>query len=497
VILHLYQEHGEECVHHLRGMFAFALWDGARNRLVLARDRMGEKPLYLYESAGELLFASELTALLASEQVPFELEPAHVDLFFHYQYVPEPATPLRGVRKLPPGHLLTVDVDPWRVAERCYWRIDDAPPIDGDPAEVIRSELRTIGTLVSQSDVPIGVALSGGLDSSTVAALVAGSSPDPLHAFTVGYRGRPDSDERSEAKELARALGMEFHELELDGESLAESFPSVVRAWDDPIADMSGYCYWAVARLASEHGVRVLMQGQGGDELFWGYPWVRQAMADSELKAALWDRGWGKAYGQLTFYDLNPDFRAASEAMSRFYPDRFRSEIDPRGPWALFMVTPPRAHPAVDMTRLIYQTYLLENGMAQGDRLSMASSVELRLPLVDHRLVEKVIGLRKTRPDHRLPPKAWLREAVKDLLPEGVVARRKRPFSPPVREWHRRLFASYGHLLENGLLVDLGVLRPQAACDLARGAFPSGAGATLSFKALVLEMWCRRHRCSG
>jgi asparagine synthase (glutamine-hydrolysing) len=146
------------------------------------------------------------------------------------------------------------------------------------------------------------------------------------------------------------------------------------------------------------------------------------------------------------------------------------------------------------MTRLICETYLLGNGIAQGDRLAMASSVELRLPLVDHRLVEKVIGLRKACPDHRLPAKAWLREAVEDLLPESVVARRKRPFSPPLREWHDRLLASYGHLLEDGLLVDLGVLHPQGARDLARGTFPPDAGATLSFKALVLEMWCRRHR---
>jgi len=538
VILHLYEDYGQDCVDHLRGMFAFALWDETARRLVLARDRMGERPLYLYEAAGGLLFASELKALLASGEVALELEPAHIDLYFHYQFVPEPRTPVTGVRKLGPGHLLTVDVDPWRVTERCYWAPEAAPPIDGDPGQVIASELQTVGRLVSRSDVPLGVALSGGLDSSVVAALVCSGSGAPLQAFTVGYKGCPPDDERPQAAEVARALGMEFNEIELDEAFVVEGLPDVIRASDDPIADMAGTCYHAVARRARQCGVRVLFQGQGADELFWGYSWTRKAMAASELKCLLWERGplalfeylrasmwtpttdgnwkptlpaslaliraWQDfccdsrdALGQLTFYDLNPDFRAAGEVVRGLYTDRFRSGIDPRGPFALFTVTPPREHLGVDLTRLVCQTYLLENGMAQGDRLSMSASVELRLPLVDHRLVEKIIGLRKTHSDHHLAPKSWLREAARALFPElpgPVLERPKRPFSPPLRAWHRRLFASYGHLLADGHLVELGVLRAQAARGLARGYFPPGAGSTLSFKALVLEIWCRVNR---
>jgi asparagine synthase (glutamine-hydrolysing) len=188
---------------------------------------------------------------------------------------------------------------------------------------------------------------------------------------------------------------------------------------------------------------------------------------------------------------LNPDFRAAQEEMGRLYTARFRAGLEPGAPHELFTLTPPREHPAVDMTRLICETYLLENGMAQGDRLAMASSVELRLPLVDYRLVETVVGLRKACPDHRLPPKAWLREAVRDLLPDAVAARPKRPFTPPLRDWHRGLLATYGHLLEDGYLVGEEVLRPEAARVLAEGDFPADAGSTLSFKALVLELWCR------
>src|SRR2546427_5931718 len=147
-ILHLYEEYGVDCVQHLRGMFAFALWDAKQQRLLLARDRMGEKPLYLYEQDGQLLFTSELKALLSSGIVPFELDAKAIDLYFHYQFVPEPQTPITGVRKLDAGHLLVVETDPWRIKEICYWRMLDAPPLDGDPAKLIREELETISELV-------------------------------------------------------------------------------------------------------------------------------------------------------------------------------------------------------------------------------------------------------------------------------------------------------------------------------------------------------------
>lgn len=535
-ILHLYEEHGTDCVDHLRGMFAFALWDLRRGRLMLARDRMGEKPLYVYQSEEEILFASELRSLLSSGRVSFELDPEAIDLYFHYQYVPEPRTPLLGVRKLPPGHRMTVEIGTWDTEERCYWSMEQAAPVSGDPVETIRDELDTVGGLVSRSDVPIGVALSGGIDSNAVAALLAKHSEEPVTAFSVGYEGRPANDERDQAKQLADVLDMDFHEIELDSISIVDSFPDLVRSWDDPIADMSGFCYRAISRLVREHGIRVVVQGQGGDELFWGYPWVRRAMASSERRNALWERGGralpdyltsdlseshspmedgvppnsrlnrlGKALrafgedrsiprGRLAFYDLHPDFRQANATMRDLYTEDFRSRLEKDGPFSLFTVSGPREHLGVDLTKLICETYLLENGIAQGDRLSMTNSVELRLPLVDHVLVEKIIGLRKNYSDHHKPPKAWLREAFSEFLPESIVERKKQPFEAPLRDWHRKLFDAYGDLLADGNLVELGVLRPEAARYLAEGHFPEGAGSTLSFKALVLELWCRTVR---
>jgi asparagine synthase (glutamine-hydrolysing) len=531
-IIHAYEEFGLDCVKHLRGMFAFALWDTKRRRLLLARDRMGEKPLYLYESEGQLLFASELKALLRSGQIPFELDPEAVNLFFHYQYVPEPMTPLKGVRKLDAAHLLTLDVDEWRVTERCYWRMEDAPPVEGDAGELIREQLETVSGQVMRADVPVGVALSGGLDSSVVAALAARAGRGQVHAFSVGYSGRPESDERAEAQKLAQYLGLHFHEIELDIESVVQFFPELNYRRDDPIADIAGHSYYAVMKLARECGVPVVLQGQGGDELFWGYPILRQAALESTLKEmarqhafraplqyiyfnpparlsrqelSTWARdlgglrtGWQRFQkhrrtpaDQLVFYDLSPDFGTALDETPDLYGKEFAGQLHESHATSLFTVAQPWSNIEVMLTRLVCATYLRENGVAQGDRLSMASSVEMRLPLLDHKLVETIIGLRKAQSDIGLPAKSWLKEAVKDLLPSEVIERPKRGFTPPVRRWHEALFAAYGDSLREGFLTGHGVLSREGGERLSSGPISAGAICPLSFKALVLEQWCR------
>ncbi len=191
VILALYERHGLDFVHRLRGMFVIALWDSRLKRVVLARDRMGEKPLYLHETPGTLTFASEMKALLRSGRVEFALDPAALHLYFHYQYVPEPLTAVRGVRKLDAGHILVVDLEPWTVREIRYWAMEECPPIEGDPVELIRERLDDAGRLALRADVPVGVALSGGLDSSLIAALAARHGEGAVSALTVGYPGRP------------------------------------------------------------------------------------------------------------------------------------------------------------------------------------------------------------------------------------------------------------------------------------------------------------------
>ncbi len=531
-ILHCYEQYGDDFSQHLRGMFAFALWDEKRKKLILGRDPMGEKPLYLYEQDGRLLFASEMKALLRSGLVPFELDPVAINSYFHYQFVPEPRTALEGVRKLSAAHLLILHFDPWSIEERCYWRMEDSPPLDGDAPTLIREQLDRVGQSITTADVPVGVALSGGLDSSTVAAFAARHYAGELHAFSIGYQGRPEGcDERNEAQRFAQYLGMYFHEAEISTDDVAEFFGELQFWKDEPVADYAGHSYYAVMKLAREQGVPVVLQGQGGDELFWGYPQLRQAASETHAKQALasglitaipgylslntdrasdsnrssfWPNLGEVRYAlgkmrehrngpvdRMIFYDVSEDFIAASNEIPAIYTKEFTDAIGEADVSELSKVPLPWVDVDVTLTRLVSETYLRCNGICQGDRLAMASSVEMRLPFLDQEFVQTIIGLRKTRSDQQLQPKEWLRRAVAGVVPEWVLNRPKRGFTPPVHEWHTAIFSQHGSSLRNGFLTSRGVLNSESAHRLSVGPYPPGLSSPVSFKALVLEQWCR------
>jgi asparagine synthase (glutamine-hydrolysing) len=533
-ILHLYEEYGSRFVEHLRGMYAFALWDNRSRRLILGRDRMGEKPLYLVTAGNSLFFASELRALVRAGVVPFNLDPQAVNLYYHYGYVPEPACMVAGVRKLPAAHLLTVDLDSWTFHEHCYWRMEDAPALEGNPADLIREQLEESAQLITRADVPVGIALSGGLDASAIAALATKARSRDIQAFTVGYSGTPWQDERKNAKAFAEYLKIPFHSVELSPGDCVEQYSAVNLHRDDPIADGAGIAVAAVSQLARQHSVPVLMFGHGGDELFWGYRWVRAALRATRRREALLSgvRGF-KDYlrfspppfsvtlgfrwamsgagilsewrqfqadrrassGRVVFYESEYVFLNVARALAGgFFAPGFREQIGHPDLTMGFTAQRSDSTPESTLIRLICETYLMENGIAQGDRLSMASSVEARLPLVDYRLVETVIGLHKTYPlaaDAR--PKQWLREAVSGLVPNFVLNRRKVGFSPPWRQWGYAIAAAHGGQLIDGYLVQNGIIRPEVAKRQREDLFPSLSGPRpLASLSLGLENWCRQ-----
>jgi len=529
VIAHLYEELGDDCVHRLRGMFAFALWDATRQRALIVRDRMGEKPLYVHEGQGTLTFASELRALVRSGAPSGALDYEAIDHYFHFLWVPEPRTPLADVRKLDAGHRMVVELAPWRVTTSRWWNLEDATPLEADPATTVRGMLQEIAPLVVRSDVPVGVALSGGLDSSTVAALAAPQCPG-LVAFSVGYEGRPPCDERADAARFAADLKIPLIEIECRTADVVESFPQLCRATDDPIADISGYGYWAVMQNAREQQVPVLLMGQGGDELFWGYRWPQEGLRQTLRKQQSLARGhfslndyvrfeppprlspWGlrkwwqrrfgwadglaerardmqSPAGQFVSYDLNQHFQQARAVMPQVYGAAMQGERGPAEQWFTFDAIPDRVDMGV--TSLMTNLYLRENGITQGDRLGMHASVEVRLPLVDYRLVETVIGLRKSHPDWQLPPKTWMREAVRGLLPDYVLSRQKRGFEPPYDAWLGGLTARYGSSLRDGALVRAGILSAAGAATLAAQTSWNATWGYQPFAALVLEQWLR------
>lgn len=534
VIVHLYEEHGAKCVDHLRGMFAFALWDQKRQTFILARDRMGEKPLFLYEDEAGLVFASELKPLLASGLVPFALDPVRVNEYFHHGYVRDPGSILTGVRKLPAGHILEIDAANWTKQESRYWFPEDVAAIDADPVEAVAQVLEETIELTLRADVPVGVSLSGGMDSSVIAALAAQKSKGALHAFSVGYPGRPVFDERDQAQRLAKHLDIRWHDVEISTGHLVETFEDVVRGRDEPIADSSSTSLSAIAELARQHDIPVLLQGHGGDELFWGYSWVAQSVTESETNLAMKEGGdWTvgdsvsylkdavrvprslgqlwvglrDAYGvksaldRLGMYANNPHAIVHSELLESFLAPHALL-LDIAGP-QLSSVTQnadaafrhatvtPGTRLDIEITRLIQETYLMSNGIPNGERMGMTWSVEQRLPFVDYRLIETVIGLRKANPDHNLPPKYWLREVAKAYLPEWVLDAPKRGFRPPSRAWYQALLDHFSERLKRGYLVEHGYITAQGMAKLVEKGSRLRGGHMMSYRMVSLELWCQ------
>ena len=283
VLVHLYEEFGDSMVHALEGMFAFAVWDEGRGRLLLARDRFGEKPLFVHERSGELLFASELTALLEAKPALRELDPVAVDAFFVLGYVPGPGTVVPGVRQLPPGHLLIWERDRRRGAERCWWSPPESPAELREPFAVLAAEAERLFEESVRTrmiaDVPVGVFLSGGIDSTLVAAAAARESTERLKTFTIGY-DVGSFDETVRARRVARRLDAEHHEVTFTEAEVAACAPELLARLDQPLADQALVPLHALSEFARPL-VTVALGGEGADELFGGYPryrWLERAV---------------------------------------------------------------------------------------------------------------------------------------------------------------------------------------------------------------------------
>lgn len=539
VLLAAYKVWGRECVRHFRGMFAFALWDRTHKVLFLARDRCGEKPLFYCRDGSTLAFASELKALIPLLGSHPKLDPAVVDMYLHYQYVPEPFTLLEGIHKVPAAHTLFLDVTKWTAELHRYWNVEDVssdiPPHDDEKTifPQLREGLEDAVKLTLRADVPVGIALSGGIDSSAIAVYAQKNYPRPMHAFCVGYPGRPPYDERQQARSLAESLGMTVHEVELPVKDFVAFFPQLVRIMDEPIADPAAFGHYSVPRAAADVGIKVLLTGIGGDELFWGYPWVREVAvinqllrrnpslrtisrwARSSLAQRLLDRvsreprfpgsvrywahilrnagGIQTPAGQLRFYDAEPQFHDAFRMKSLVYGSAMRA-VDAENPFRPTDIGQRNFEEIPLATiRLLFDTWLTSNCLSLGDRVSMSVGVETRLPFLDVRLIELAMNLRARYPDHKLGQKARLRGALKGVLPDEVLVRPKAGFQPPVQEWLSGVITIYGETLRGGVLTNMGVI-DESKIDAVLKELPKQGwpGLFFAYKLVLLEIWYQR-----
>ncbi|HEX5103613.1 MAG TPA: asparagine synthase (glutamine-hydrolyzing), partial [Pirellulaceae bacterium] len=469
-IVHLYEDEGPDCFTHLNGMFAVAIWDARNRRLVLGRDRLGKKPLVYRNEGSRLLFASELKSLLTVPGLPREVDPAAVDEYLTYQYVPHPNCILKGYRKLPPGHY--AQWQEGKLEVRPYWQPDFSHEIsisEKDAAERLRELLESAVTMRMRSDVPLGAFLSGGVDSSLIVALMQKNSEQPVKTFSIGFPVA-EYDETKYARQVAKHLKTEHHELQVTPDAVG-ILPKLARHYDEPFADSSAIPTWYVSQMTREH-VTVSLSGDGGDELFAGYPRYRAvAMAGmfdylGPLRSLLAARFWQRLPASSRQKSRLRQFKRFSEALSlsparryldwisifnegrraALYSDEFLAELPDSDPFAFLNSAWKKmqgrdAVTTASLGDLI--TYLPCDLMTKVDIASMANSLECRAPFLDYRVAELAAAMPLAYKLHRGRPKRILREAFPELLPAEVTARPKMGFGVPLAQWFRGELKDY------------------------------------------------------
>jgi asparagine synthase (glutamine-hydrolysing) len=510
-IVHLYEEYGDRCVDHLRGMFAFALWDEKRRRLLLARDRLGVKPLYYAEIARRLVFASELKALLELPYVEPEINWGAASHLFTFLTTPASDSIVQGVHKLPAGHLLvaTPGRGP-RVSP--YWDVR-FEPVGGRSADDLADELRArvdeSVRLRLVSDVPLGAFLSGGLDSSAVVASMARHIPGPVKTFTIGFKDQA-FDERSHALRVARMFGTEHHELVLESEVM-DIVEDIAWHLDEPFGDPSAIPTYMVSKLAAGH-VKVVLSGDGGDELFAGYDKYTVEARRRAVRlpaparrfvgavAALLPQGTkGRNFlrnlaldGPHRYLDESTLFR--HDDMERLFLPEVLGRMAGGDPWSEELGYLARAggHWLSAARYMDMKAYLPLDILTKVDRMSMAHSLEAREPLLDHRLVEFAATI---PPDMMLRSGTtkWIfKEAMRGILPDDIIDRRKHGFAIPLDLWFRgKLGGFVRDLLLTKRSRERGIFNPAAIKSLVRS---HEAGRRLDMELWTLlsfELWCR------
>ncbi len=518
VILAAYREWGTDCLSHLNGMFAFALYDGRRRQLFIARDRAGEKPLYYAHSGGALRFASELKGLMADPTLARRVDPEALDCYLAMGYVPGERCMLQAVNKLPPAHALVFDLHSGQSRLWRYWRLPE-PDARADQGRADEAALlQELETLLEDAvrrqlvaDVPVGVLLSGGVDSSLITAMAVRSAAK-VKTFTIRFPGYGPYDETEHARLIARHFGTEHVEL-IGAESTVDLLPLLARGFDEPVVDSSMIPTYLVSRLVREH-CTVALGGDGGDELFAGYPhysrllWLQQKIGTvppglrraAAKAAALLPVGFK---GRNWLQGLEADLRTGLPLIfSLFDRDTRRRLMRPPGAWALAAerIRAERMPRVADLlqraTRMDFGNYLAEDILVKVDRASMLNSLEVRAPLLDYRLIEFAYGrvpsqLKATAGSR----KVLLKRLAARVLPREFDQQRKQGFSIPLASWLQS--GPWKAFFHDTLLgSDDTVFNREVVSGLLDGQARGRANSERLFALVLFELWRREYRIS-
>jgi asparagine synthase (glutamine-hydrolysing) len=513
-IVHAYEEWGENALVRLRGMFGLALWDAPRRTLILARDRAGIKPLHYVERGGRLYFASEIKSLLAAGAVDRTIDLAALDHYLSFLYTPKDGSIFSGIRKLPPGHLLR-----WhdgRAAVVPFWRVPAEESFAGSEEEAairLREVLADAVRAHLVSDVPLGAFLSGGIDSSVVVGLMA-EATTKVKTFSIGF-DEPAFDELEHARAVADWFGTDHHEFVVRPDALS-ILDRLIDHFDEPFADPSAIPTWYVSQMARRH-VTVVLSGDGGDELFGGYdryvPHPRVAAFDRlplPAKRRLASTVWpllphgtrGKGFFRLVSRDANGRYL---DAVSFFHPDEKRALLAPDVAVALDSTAEARLARHFDrfaalapqgrMMRVDFETYLPEDILTKVDRMSMAHSIESRVPLLDNEVIDFAASLPSRMKIREGRRKHILKRAVAGLLPPSIVRRRKQGFGVPIGAWFRGgLTQLFRDVLLSPTATQRGYFQPSFIQRIVEEHLAGTRDHSFRlWQLVVFELWHRRY----
>jgi asparagine synthase (glutamine-hydrolysing) len=466
VIIHAYEEFGTACVAELNGMFAFALWDDNQKQLFIARDRVGIKPLYYSDQGGRFVFGSELKAIRAVPGLHLEIDPAAVDQFLTLEYIPGPKTIYKNVHKLPPGHFMTIRQG--HTHQACYWEIPQSPILEKEEAcvEIVRGLLQDAVKMQMVSDVPLGAFLSGGIDSSAVVALMTHASSETIRTFAIGFEDN-SYNELNYARKIAKQFNTLHHE-EIIQPDIMHLIEPLVSQFDEPFADSSIFPTYLVSQMAARQ-VKVVLSGDGGDEVFGGYdtylaqrlehyyyrlipkPLRMQTLPGimDQIPPRPSKKGWiNKAKRMVEGGSFSPTLRHARWMI--FMTDAFRSNLyQPdfqhaiNGSLSVQAFLEAQFEQARNLDFIAQsqyadlKTYLVDDILVKVDRMSMAASLEARVPLLDHRLIEFALNLPDPMRIRFRRTKVIFRKAMQGILPPEIIEKHKQGFSIPIKHWLR------------------------------------------------------------
>jgi asparagine synthase (glutamine-hydrolysing) len=521
VIVHLYEELGPGCLQKLRGMFAFAIWDANKRTMLLARDRVGIKPLYYCLKDSSLVFASEIKAILVDPSISGEIAPEVIDRFLTFLYVPGSDTLLKGIQKLEPGHYLLVENG--RPVIRQYWDLEFPDSFESKSVEQAETELLNLLAetvkLHMIADVPVGILLSGGVDSTGVLSLAVQETEKKINTFTVGFSGKEVADERPYARLAAQKFGTQHYEMTITAEDFAAFLPKYVWHMEEPVCEPPAIALYYVSKLAREH-VTVLLSGEGGDEAFAGYsnyrnlvwlerlkrggPLLNRALAGGmSMASSLFDSSRLAKYVPL-MKDRFPDYyysrtsnphRTTGNGLGRAYRDDFLGAINRDHSVAPLRALQAHARGLDTLHAMLYidtKSWLPDDLLIKADKMTMANSIELRVPLLDHRVLEFAASLPPHLKLRGRDTKYILKKALSAKIPSEIRNRKKAGFPVPYASWLRNeLKDLVWDVLMDSKTIGRGYFKRDAIESLLKANSNGSDHSKEIFSLLSLELWQR------